>query len=281
MVQWVDHSSECENMTVLRSRVQFSFMSLFCVCQISHGHVIYNLIWWSRNGSTRNLVRLVGIHLEFGQNLVGMILSLSEICTDIHSYQIPTIPTILLGFCLDSYHSARIWSECVGEGKVLTKCWSSHANYILGCDWERDTHCCTSNSETAVIFQVVHCHQSDGYWWYLLNFSQQLIPIKWPGDGDGQQASLRPEKMQSPRLRPNNDVPTSSQYRLRHRSTTKSSSATSYTTHRLLFPHLDICIGPWCTYRSRTTGMEIWRLCQHCVASERHHLVLQGVLRRS
>ena len=77
MVQLVDHTFECGNLTVLRSRVQLSFMSLFCICQISHGHVIYNLILWSRNGSTRNLVgmgseRIQVIWSEFGRNLVGI-----------------------------------------------------------------------------------------------------------------------------------------------------------------------------------------------------------------
>ena len=72
MVQLVDHPFDGGNITVLRSRVQFSFMSLFCICQISHGHVIYNLILWSRNGSTRNLVGLVGIRSESTRNLVGM-----------------------------------------------------------------------------------------------------------------------------------------------------------------------------------------------------------------
>ena len=128
MVQLVDHSSECENMTVLRSRVQFSFMSLFCVCQISHGHVIYNLIWWSKNGSTRNLV---GIHLEFGQNdseskwnLGGF----SFLPNSNHSYHSARIPLGFLPFCSESarihsqsYHSAWICSECVGEGKVDLK----------------------------------------------------------------------------------------------------------------------------------------------------------------
>ena len=71
MVQLVDHPFDGGNITVLRSRVQFSFLALFCICQISHDHVIYNLIW-SRIGSTWNLVRLVGIHLESTWNLVGL-----------------------------------------------------------------------------------------------------------------------------------------------------------------------------------------------------------------
>ena len=68
MVQLVDHPFDGGNITVLRSRVQFSFLPLFWICQISHGHVIYNLIW-SRIGSTWNLV---GIHLESTWNLVGL-----------------------------------------------------------------------------------------------------------------------------------------------------------------------------------------------------------------
>ena len=43
--------------------------------------------------------------------------------------QIPTIP---LGICSDSYHSARIHSECVGEGKLLFR--ASQENLQIECE---------------------------------------------------------------------------------------------------------------------------------------------------
>ena len=100
--------------------------------------MIYNL--WGRNGSTRNLVGLVGIHVESRRNLVGMILSPGEIWVSSHWHDIPTkflpflpfhpdstwIPLKFLSFRsesarihLDSYHSAWIRVECPGQGKVL------------------------------------------------------------------------------------------------------------------------------------------------------------------
>ena len=104
MVQLVDHPFDGGNITVLRSRVQFSFLPLFCICHISHGHVIYNLIW-SRIGSTWNLV---GICLEFGRNDSESRSNLGGFSLTFHSYQIPTIPTIPPGFL--PFQSDSTWN---------------------------------------------------------------------------------------------------------------------------------------------------------------------------
>ena len=127
MVQLEDHPFDGGNITVLKSRVQFSFLPLFCICHISHGHVIYNLIW-SRIGSTWNLV---GIHLEFGRtgihvypsesggngrNLVGIWwesfpvqVKFGWVLTDM----------IFLPNSYHSYHSAWICVDSPGHSKVL------------------------------------------------------------------------------------------------------------------------------------------------------------------
>ena len=59
---------------------------------------------------------MVGIWSEFGRNHSESESNLGGLSLTSHSYQIPTIPTIPLGFRSES---ARIRSECVGEGKVL------------------------------------------------------------------------------------------------------------------------------------------------------------------
>ena len=153
MVQLVDHPFDGGNITVLRSRVQFSFLPLFCICQISHGHVIYNLIW-SRIGSTWNLVRLVGIHPESTWNLVGLgsmwipvnLVGMVGIWWEFggnhsqsrsnlggfsltwYSYQIPTIPTIPPGF-----HSESAWShvDSPGHSKLLNSSIRSQEPHLL------------------------------------------------------------------------------------------------------------------------------------------------------
>src|ERR1700678_28396 len=62
---------------------------------------------------------MVGIWSEFGRNDSESELNLGGLSLTSHSYQIPTIPTIPLGFRSEF---GRIHSECVGESKVLVIC---------------------------------------------------------------------------------------------------------------------------------------------------------------
>src|SRR5271168_3201112 len=59
---------------------------------------------------------MVGIWSEFGRNDSESESNLGVLSLTSHSYQIPTIPTIPLGFRSEF---GRIRSECVGESKVL------------------------------------------------------------------------------------------------------------------------------------------------------------------
>src|SRR5271168_4451883 len=59
---------------------------------------------------------MVGIWSEFGRNDSESESNLGGLSLTSHSYQIPTIPTIALGFRSEF---GRIRSECVGESKVL------------------------------------------------------------------------------------------------------------------------------------------------------------------
>src|SRR5271168_3959274 len=62
---------------------------------------------------------MVGIWSEFGRNDSESESNLGGLSLTSHSYQIPTIPTIPLGFRSEF---GRIRSECVGESKVLLSC---------------------------------------------------------------------------------------------------------------------------------------------------------------
>ena len=59
---------------------------------------------------------MIGIWLEFGRNDSKSKSNLGGFSLTSHSYQIPTIPTILLEFRSEF---GQICSECVGESKVL------------------------------------------------------------------------------------------------------------------------------------------------------------------
>ena len=132
MAQLVDHTFDCGNITVLRSRVQFSFLPLFYLmvmwfitCEVG---MVPLGIWLDWLESTWNPP---GIWLdwdpggskwiwwewwEFGGNLVGMIPSPGQIWVGFHWHDIPTKFLPFLPFHLDS---ARIRVECPGQGKVL------------------------------------------------------------------------------------------------------------------------------------------------------------------
>src|ERR1700678_3440477 len=100
---------------------------------------------------------MVGIWLEFGRNDSESESNLGGLSLTSHSYQIPTIPTIPLGFRSEF---GRIRSECVGESKVLSRCHHDHGCHVgtEGKDDEQwaQTTCWLGPIEICFFLFVIH-----------------------------------------------------------------------------------------------------------------------------